>query len=213
MRCRVVPSLPLRSALLVLFACLPACSASVRGMPKTAEATPTPLTRPGGPVAEDLPMAPLDTSERLHPSDRELAQPGVGEQVGRLVPTIVTRTWLDVVLLAPKGAKVHVDHERARVAGPAFDVEVRPHAPDLFAHKVQVMRSSPGARLASESGDTQVFQSGQAWHFLTMVETGGRYYTCRSAPDRRFTHEEVLTMVRACWSLTSRSVASDDTVR
>jgi hypothetical protein len=210
MRHPSVPARCLRFALLLWFlAALPACSASVRGSPDDVQ-THAAMLRPGGPVSSEVPESPIAIPERYHPSERELH--GVGMQVRRLVPTVVTRNWLDVVLLAPKGAHVRVDRRSARLAGPEFDVELRPHAPDLFAHKVQVMQRSPTTLVSNESNDTEVFQVGNSWHFLTMVQTGGQYYSCRSAPDRRFSRDQVLTMVRACWSLTSRSVASDDTV-
>ena len=189
----------------------PACSASVRG-PRAAVVQPT-VTLPGGPLEARLPMAP-NKDEGLLLSDGERAQADVGEQLARLVPRVVTGSrWLDVVLLAPSDAKIHVSSQAMRVAGIDFALEVVPNAPDLFLHKSRTLRPGRDAHLRAESSDTQVFQIGERWEFVTMVETGGKFYSCRSAPDHFFSHEEVLVMVRSCWSLTSRSVAADDTVR
>lgn len=200
-----------RAAVLILAVVSSGCSAGVRGL-HAARAQPA-VTAPGGPVEAQLPIAPAK-GEGLRVSDRELEQAVVGERLGHLVPRVVSgKHWLDVVLLAPADAKFLVGKNAMRVAGIDFALEVKPHAPDLFAYKAAILRPGRDAHLRRESTDTQVFQIGERWEFVTMVETGGKFYSCRSAPDHFFSQDEVMVMVRSCWSLTERTVASDDIVK
>lgn len=176
-----------------------------------AVAPVTPRPPPVG--APSLPPVPSPAAE-LDESDDD--SPGLVRTPAQLVPTVLTASWIDAVLLAPAGARIGRVTGGLRIRAPKFDMEVRPHSRDLFALRVALLREGK-VHVEPGSDDLLVYRTrdaaGEAWHVLAMIMTGGQVFRCESSQGRRFQREDALRMAQACGTLTARSVATDDTVR